>query len=259
MDVVGRAAKKRPFKWIMETENSYAAEVTLKGKAYTKNKKPYIALVRFDKKFCKAKILDAIASRHLRVDFGDQGDKNYFVESVTYVKKGGAKQALMMQFRKKSVAGVADLYNSKLKSDRFFMSMSGFSPKYTDQFVNAAGAPYAAADFKKCFQKAFFLTMENDGNGNKGADYTKCGLYSHYGLDVDWTEVAEETTTTVPETTGTTTGAETTLPEDDGDNLIPAGVKCNGNSVSGSRIVGGDDVVAHSWPFIVRVKLGWSS
>ena len=32
-----------------------------------------------------------------------------------------------------------------------------------------------------------------------------------------------------------------------------------GNSVSGGRIVGGDDAVAHSWPWIVRVRLGWSS
>lgn len=30
-DVVGRG-KKRPLKWRMETENSYAAEITLKGR-----------------------------------------------------------------------------------------------------------------------------------------------------------------------------------------------------------------------------------
>ena len=73
--------------------------------------------------------------------------------------------------------------------------------------------------------------MDNDGQANKGSDYTKCALYKHYNLAVDWTEVAEETTTQV--TTGTTTptttqGGSTTLPDDDGDNLIPAGTKCQG-------------------------------
>ena len=39
---------------------------------------------------------------------------------------------------------------------------------------------------------------------------------------------------------------------DDGDNLIPNGVKCNGNLMS-SKIVGGDNVKPHSWPWIVKV------
>ena len=96
-DVIGRA-KKRPMKWVLQTENSFAAEVTLKekvkklsfikisikilnshnlykGKAYTKNKKPYVGLVRFDRKQCKNKVLEAIEDGRLRVDIGDQADK----------------------------------------------------------------------------------------------------------------------------------------------------------------------------------------
>ena len=47
------------------------------------------------------------------------------------------------------------------------------------------------ATYKKCFNSAFFYTMANDGLNNKKADYTKCALYKHYGLDPDWTEFNE--------------------------------------------------------------------
>jgi len=48
-----------------------------------------------------------------------------------------------------------------------------------------------------------------------------------------------------------TTVPPTTIPTD---NLLPDGVKCNGNAIS--RIVNGDDAKKNSWPWIVGVRMG---
>ena len=113
------------------------------------------------------------------------------------------------------------------------------------------------ATYKKCFNSAFFYSMKHDALGNKKADYTKCSLYKHYGMTPDWTEFNEETTTEEPTTwtmsTLYSTEATTQPIIDDDDNLIPNGVKCQGN-IASSKIVGGDNVKPHSWPWIVKVK-----
>ena len=44
---------------------------------------------------------------------------------------------------------------------------------------------------------------------------------------------------------------------DDGDNLIPENVRCQGSTIHApNRIVGGDDAVKNSWPWIVGVRMG---
>ena len=70
-------------------------------------------MVRFDKKQCKNKVLEAIEDGRLRVDIGDQSDKSYYVESMTYERQGGTKQALMLQFRRKKQSSEPDLINTR--------------------------------------------------------------------------------------------------------------------------------------------------
>ena len=62
-------------------------------------------------------------------------------------------------------------------------------------------------------------------------------------------------TTTASQSTTTAVSTTTTTPVDNGGH-IPSGTRCNGNfaSAAASKIVGGQEAVPHSWPWIVGLK-----
>ena len=242
VDQLGKGQKIK-FKWKAGSENTLLAEAVVTGKPYHSKDSPYVGFLRFDKKFCSRKILTAIGSQgSLDVDVFDKMDTNYMVEAAMHFKPTSrdykattSTEAAVVQFRRGAyVAG--EYIFPKTKKDKIWFSMSG---------VAESGFEYD--EVKSCFQKAVLLTMEDDGYSNMYGDYTKCYLYGRYGMNIDWSEDDESTSTKPPATTTKPTGGD--------GNLIPDGVKCNGNSVS-SKIVNGDDAEKNSWPWIVGVRMG---
>jgi len=195
--------------------------------------KSYIGLLRFDSKFCTNAVLTDIENQVLRVDVGDKANAAYTLEAVTWsdVPADGneAREAAMVQFRR--TAGHSDQV-SKTR-DVVYAQMSGFY----------GSTSYNQNDVIECFNSMYVSYMNDDGGNDNSADYTKCALYDRYGSTPDWTEIAGTTTTTAPTTT-----------TDDGDNLIPTNARCQSSTIS--KIVGGDEVVAHSWPWAVGVRMG---
>lgn len=79
------------------------------------------------------------------------------------------------------------------------------------------------------------------------------GIYGKISAVVDWIEnVVNEVQTTAP---------PTTTAEPDEEQLLPAGTRCaSGNAFynynSTQRIIGGENTVKNSWPFIAHMKFG---
>lgn len=98
--------------------------------------------------------------------------------------------------------------------------------------------------------------MKDDGINDQINDYTKCILYSEFGMTIDWEEDPSESSTTLPDTS---TAQSSTTTTSDNIDLIPNGVRCPANQLSdGTKIIGGTDANPHSWPWIVNV-LFWQS
>jgi len=245
IDQVGKGQKIK-FKWKASSENTLLAEAVVTGKPYHNKDNPYVGFLRFDKKFCSRDMLTAIGGQgSLEVDVFDKSDSNYMVEAAMHVQPDEtmATEAAIVQFRRGAYVQGEYIY-PKTKKDKIWFSMSG---------VANSGFEHSAV--KTCFQKAVLMTMKDDGESNMYGDYTKCYLYNRYGMDIDWDEDDEEPATTTGTTT-TGTATTTSSKPTGGSNLIPDGVKCNGNTVSDPvKIVNGDNAVKNSWPWIVGVRM----
>jgi len=87
--------------------------------------------------------------------------------------------------------------------------------------------------------------LENDGD-----IHFKVGVCCFHGQD------ANPVTTISTTTAATQTTPATTPPPECGDECrVPEGTKCNANAFSsGNRIINGEEVVPHSWPFAARMQ-----
>merc|ERR1712176_125135 len=227
---VGRGPKIK-YANLMVSEQTFLSKAQVPGM----KKKNYVGLLRYDSKFCSDEVLQAINDRKLRIDVGDKSQNAYVVESATYSVPAssdvGGKDAAMVQFRRKGNQKGDQIAGGT--RDVIYIQASGMED-LNESHENV----------KTCIDNVLIATMADDKIDNFKADYTKCALWSRYGMEPDWSEIAPDTTVQPELTTG----------PDDGDNLIPDNVRCQSSTIS--KIVNGDDVVKNSWPWIVGVVQG---